>query len=244
MALVGATATAEDVRRLRSVAAAARTPAGGRLVTVSIAPSLASRWLIPRIQHFHDRHPGFELRIDARAQLVDLRRDDVDVALRYGPGGYEDMHVEELPAQSVFPVCSPGLLETGPPLETLADLQEHNLLHVEWRHTRQPVPDWRSWLDAVGAPSMDTESGSRFSQQDMAVAAAVAGQGVALANELLVAEDLAHGRLVRPLAESTPQEFRYFLVCLPETVDTARVRAFREWVFTELSADGSGNQGA
>lgn len=222
-------------QRLRSGAAAVRAPGSGRVVTVSIAPSLASRWLIPRIQHFRDQYPGFELRIDARAELVDLRRDDVDVALRYGPGGYEDMQVEELPAQSVFPVCSPHLVEREPGLETLADLHEHTFLHVEWRHTTQLVPDWRSWLDAVGAPPVESESGPRFSQQNMAVDAAAAGQGVALANELLVADDLASGRLVRPLAESIPQEFRYFLVCLPESTDTARVRAFSEWVFRELA---------
>lgn len=224
-------------QRLGAAANAVRASAVGGIVTVSVAPSLASRWLVPRIQHFREQYPGFELRIDARDQVVDLRRDDVDVALRYGPGGYEEMHVEDLPEQSAFPVCSPALLERGPPLETLADLHRHTLLHVEWRHTARLVPDWRSWLDAVGAPTMDTGTGPRFSQQSMALDAAVAGQGVALANELLVAADLSAGRLVRPLEESTPQEFRYFLVCLPEATHTPRVRAFREWVFAELSRD-------
>ncbi len=109
-------------------------------------------------------------------------------------------------------------------------------MHVEWRHTTRLVPDWRSWLEAIGASAMDTESGPRFSQQGMALDAAVAGQGVALANELLVAGDLAAGRLVRPLREFAPQEFRYFFVCLPEAVATPRVRALREWVFSELSS--------
>ena len=222
-------------QRLGSAADAVRDSAAGRIVTVSIAPSLASRWLVPRIQDFREQYPGFELRVDARDQLVDLRRDDVDVALRYGPGGYEELHVEELPDQSVFPVCSPALLERGPLLETPADLCAHTLLHVEWRHTTRLVPDWRSWLDAVGAPQVDTETGPRFSQQSITLDAAVAGQGVALANEMLVAGDLEAGRLVRPLVESTPQEFRYFLVCLPEAVTTPRVRALREWVFSELS---------
>lgn len=222
-------------QRLASATDAVRSSAAGRIVTVSVAPSLASRWLVPRIQDFREQYPGFELRVDARDQVVDLRRDDVDVALRYGPGGYEDMHVEHLPQQSVFPVCSPPLLERGPPLTAAADLRGHTLLHVEWRHTTRLVPDWRSWLDAVGAPDIDTDTGPRFSQQSMALDAAVAGQGVALANDLLVATDLESGRLVRPLAESTPQEFGYFLVCLPEAVATPRVRALRDWVFAELS---------
>lgn len=219
--------------RLGEAVSAVRTSAAGRVVTLSIAPSLAARWLVPRVQRFRDRYPHYDLRIDARGEVVDLRRDDVDIALRYGPGG-EEGHVELLPAQSIFPVCNPVLLEHGPPLETLADLERHTLLHVEWRHTSRQVPDWRSWLEAVEAPAMGSEGGPRFSHQAMALDAAVAGQGVALASELLVADDLAAGRLVRPLAESAPQGFHYALICLAEMAQIPRVQAFRDWLFDEL----------
>lgn len=221
--------------RLATAADRLRASSANRTVSVSVTPSLASRWLVPRIDRFHERHPGFELRVDARDEAVDLRRDDVDVALRYGPGGYPDCHVERLPVDAVFPVCSPQLLAAGPALEQPADLLHHTLLHVEWRHTtRVAAPDWSWWLEhagvAVGAPL----AGPRFGQHSMAVDAAVAGQGIALANELLAADDLAQGRLARPLPHSVAQEFGYFLVCLPEAAESERVRALRDWVMAEL----------
>lgn len=222
-------------QRLAHSANAMRESAASRTITVSVAPSLASRWLVPRIERFRQRYPGFELRIDARDQLTDFRRDNVDVALRYGPGNYGDeLHVERLPVQMVYPVCSPALLESGPPLENVHDLRNHTLLHVGWPDSERRIPDWSAWLASVGAPEMSTESGPRFAQQSVALEAALAGQGIALANDMLVADDLAAGRLVRPLQEAAPQEFTYFLVCLPAAADTARVRAFREWVFAEL----------
>lgn len=223
-------------RGLASCTDALRSSAANRTVTVTVAPSLASRWLVPRIEHFRRRHAGFELRVDARHEIVDLRRDDVDVALRYGPGDYAGLHVERLPERSVFPVCSPSLLEQGPPLRSLADLAGHTLIHVEWRHTRRLVPDWESWLASVGAPPIDTTAGPRFGQQSMAVEAALAGWGIALADDLIAGNDLAAGSLVRPLAEAVPQAFGYHLVCSPERADTARVRAFREWIMAELEA--------
>lgn len=139
-----------------------------------------------------------------------------------------------------FPCAGPILLERGPALETLADLRHHALLHVEWRHTSRAVPDWRSWLEAVGGPDIDTGPGPRFGQQSMGLDAAAAGQGVALADDLVAANDLAAGRLVRPLDDAAPQAFGYFLVCLPETAETARVRAFRDWVFAELEQSDVG----
>lgn len=222
-------------QRLAYTASAIRESASSRTITVSVAPSLAARWLVPRIERFRQRYPGFELRIDARDQLVDLRRDNVDVALRYAPGNDDDnLYVESLPIQMVYPVCSPGLIEDGPSLETVGDLRNHTLLHVGWPDSERRVPDWASWLASVGAPQVYTESGPRFAQQSMALEAALAGQGIALANDMLAADALVAGRLVRPLQEAVPQEFAYCLVCLPAAADTARVRAFREWVFAEL----------
>ncbi|PAV26152.1 LysR family transcriptional regulator [Tamilnaduibacter salinus] len=224
----------EAFRRLSRATESFRQPDGYQILRVSVAPSLVSRWLIPRMNDFRQRHPEIELQIDARERLVDMRREDVDVALRFGTGDYDSCCVDSLPPLTSFPVCSPALADNGPALNTVDDIGAYPLIHVEWRHTRQPVPDWSEWLEKVGGPPVDMDSGSRFGQQSLALDAAVAGQGLALANALLANDDLASGRLIRPLNESVPLEYTYHVTYLPEMAEVRRVAAFRQWVFNEI----------
>lgn len=206
-----------------------------RPLTVTVAPSLASKWLVPRIEHFREAYPGIEVRIDATSRLVDVLEEDVDIAIRYGRGGYPNLHVERLAAQEMFPVCAPILLEGRYPIREPADLRHHTLLHLDWRHSDVTLPDWRMWLASAGADDVvRSDRGPRFGQQSMAVLAAIAGHGVALGSSLLVDDDIAAGRLVRPFSHSLYEEFTYYLVCRPEAADATPVRAFREWLMIEL----------
>src|SRR5690625_4266268 len=118
--------------RLAAAVAVLRRADSERPLTVTVQPALASTWLIPRLERFRQRHPGIELRIDASARLVDLHTEDVDVGIRHGLGDYPGLHVERLPAQEVFAVCSPALLSGTHPLRQLADLRHHTLLHLRW----------------------------------------------------------------------------------------------------------------
>lgn len=210
-----------------------------RPLTVSVAPSLAAKWLVPRIEHFRAAYPGIEVRIDATPRLADFDDEQVDVAIRYGRGGYPNLHVERLAAQEIFPVCSPRLLHGRHPIREPADLQYHTLLHLDWRHRDVTLPDWQMWLAGAGVDDVvDSSRGPRFGQQSMAIEAAVAGHGVALGTALVVADDLAAGRLVRPFGHSVYEEFTYFLVCRREVAETPRVRAFRSWLGEELGETG------
>lgn len=207
-----------------------------RPLTVSVAPSLAARWLVPRLEGFRTRHPGIEVRIDATERLADLRHDDVDIGLRYGAGDYPGLHVERLAPQRIFPVCSPWLIQGDRPLGQPADLRHHTLIHVDWQRAGISAPTWPRWLASVGVDLPNANAGPRFAQQSMAVQAAVAGHGVALISELLVADDLAAGRLVRPFAHALEEDLTYFLVYLPEAASSPRVRTFRDWLMAELEA--------
>ena len=141
-----------------------------------------------------------------------------------------------LAAQTVFPVCSPWLLEHGPALETPADLAGHTLLHVDWARAGLEAPDWASWLESAGAAGIDPGIGPRFGQVSMAIQAAVAGHGVALGSAILVADDLAARRLVRPFRHALMEPNAYFLVCPTATAQTRRFQLFRDWLFTEMEA--------
>ena len=84
-----------------------------RPVTVSVAPSFGVRWLVPRLERLRAAHPQLDVRIDANPSLVDLERDDIDLAIRYGTGNYPGLHVERLMEDEVVPVCSPGPITQG-----------------------------------------------------------------------------------------------------------------------------------
>lgn len=212
-----------------------RQTESARPLTVSVAPSFAAKWLVPRLEDFRHRSAGTEVRIDATERMADFRQDDVDLGIRYGSGNYQGLHVERLAAQEVFPVCSPWLVEGERPLREPADLRRHTLIHVDWERAGITAPDWATWLASAGVSGVNTRAGPRFAQQSMAVQAAIAGHGVALGSALLVADDLTAGRLVRPFEHALHEEHTYFLVCLPEAADTPRVRMFRDWLFEELA---------
>ena len=202
-------------------------------LTVSVGPSIAAKWLVPRLDRFRAAHPDIDVRIDATDRLVDLMRGEADVAIRYGPGGYPGVRVEELFAEEVFPVCSPGLCVGPPPLREPADLRHHTLLHVQWDTQDETWPDWRMWLLAAGVDSVDVTRGPRFSMESMAAQAAAEGHGVALISSVIVADDLAADRLCKPFTLSLPKSFAYYVVSTEAAAEQPKVAAFRAWILAE-----------
>ncbi len=205
------------------------------LLTISVSPSFGAMWLVPRLERFRSRHPDIEIRIDGTDRLVDLGRDDADVAVRYGPGGYNGVRLDYLFSQLNTPVCSPDLLRGEHPLGQPNDLRHHTLLHVDWKDAEA---SWRMWLLAAGLPDIDPTRGPHFTMENMAVQAALDGHGVALIGDILVADDLAAGRLVRPFdpSLSTPLTFSYYLLSTKNSVEQPKVTAFRDWLLEEARA--------
>ncbi len=205
------------------------------VLTISVSPSFGAMWLVPRLEHFRSRHPDMEIRIDGTDRRVDLARDDADVALRYGPGGYKGVQVDWLFGQVNTPVCSPALLSGEHPLRQPDDLRHHTLLHIEWKDAEA---SWRMWLLAAGLHDIDPTRGPRFTMENMAVQAALDGHGVALIGDILLADDLAAGRLVRPFdpSLSTPLKFSYYLLSAKDSAEQPKVAAFRDWLLEEARA--------
>ncbi len=202
------------------------------LLTISVSPAFGSMWLIPRLERFRIRHPDIEIRIDGTDRRVDLDRDGIDVAIRYGPGGYQGVRVDLLFDQVNVPVCSPALLQGKYPLKTPEDLRHHTLLHIEWKDAE---PSWRMWLLAAGLDQIDSTRGPRFSMENMAVQSAIDGNGVALVGNILVADDVAAGRLVKPFDSSLnkPLSFSYYLLSENREKESRKVTLFRQWLLEE-----------
>ncbi len=206
-------------------------------LVVSASPTFATKWLVPRLAHFNDAHPDINIRIDASLGVIqDFDREGVHVAVRLGAGDYPGMRVDKLVDEDVSPACSPALIadDHPHPLRTPNDLRHHRLLHVDWGPVKDP-PTWKYWFDALGIQGIDAERGPTFTVEDLAISAAMAGQGVVLVSTLAVQDDLANGRLVRPFDIVMPSNSAFWIVAPERTADRPKVAAFREWIMEEIA---------
>lgn len=219
----------EPIRAYGVVSSPALQPSG--VLTVTMSPNFAAKWLIPRLSSFVAKHPDINLKITASLHHVDFVREEADLAIRHGEGQWPGLHVTRLCTETLFPVCSPELLFGPQALRQPDDLRKHPLLHLEAHD------DWRRWLAATGTTGIDLSRGVMFNQDSMAIDAAIAGQGVALSRSALVSWDLLMGRLVRPFAQTLPISYGYFVVCPQATATLPRVKAFRTWLLERAAED-------
>jgi LysR family transcriptional regulator, glycine cleavage system transcriptional activator len=205
---------------------------------VSSPPSLAAKWLVPKLDRFLASVPGADVRVDVSAATIDFARDDFDVAIRFGPGKYPGLRTDLLFRDRVFPVCSPRLITGEKPLKHPRDLLKHTLIHLDWEAQGSPWPNWRMWMMAAGIKDFDDRAGLHFGQTSYAVQAAIDGHGVALGDSNLVADDLASGRLIKPfeLSLKAPADFAYYVISPMETSEQPMIKAFRDWCMTEARA--------
>ena len=230
-------AMSEGLDRLADGYRAMRRQEEAGVLTVSVGPSLGAKWLVPRLEGFQARHPDISIRIDASVRLVDFRRDDVDVAIRYGAGGYDGLTAHCLMSEFVAPVCSPALMAGDRPLRRPEDLRHHTLLHAQWRMQHAFAPNWRMWLLAAGLADVEADRGPQFSEDSLVAQAAIAGQGVALLGRAVVAADLRAGLLAYPFGapDGVGEGYCYFVVYPEADATRPKVRAFTDWVLAEAS---------
>jgi len=231
-------AAAEAIQTVGRAVARLRDVAGRQRLMVTTSPSFAAKWLVPRLDRFLLQHPETDVRIEVSQRLIDFAHEDVDIGIRFGNGHYPGLRADRLFEDTMFPVCSPKLLKGAHPLRHPRDLRHQTLIHVDWNAQGEIWPNWEMWLRAAGVHrEAGSARGIHFTQTDLAIQAAIDGQGVALGDSTLAADDLAIGRLVRPfeLSLKGPSQFAYYLVCPEATADLPLVRAFREWILTEAA---------
>lgn len=201
-----------------------------RQLRVSVTPSFASRWLLPRLGRFLARNRDIDLDVRSSFALVDFGRDDTDLAIRYGFGSWPDVASEHLLDDAFFPVCSPRL-STRLPAEP-RDLARHTLLRSddEW---------WKPWFDAVGLDWPEPTRGPIFNDSGLMLQAAAEGQGIALARGSLLGNDVKNGLLVRLFDIDVPAPRRYYLVYPPRLASSPKLAVFRAWLHDEIRADAS-----
>lgn len=193
--------------------------------------TFAMRWLIPRLSGFHQAHPDIEVLLKASLEPVDFRKEDIDAAVRLGDGNWPRANCYRLVSNILVPVTSPGLLASGPKLKKPADLAHHTLLHSIAR-----PDDWMYWLDAAGVDAQfDARAGMTYESSAMSLAAAIEGQGIAMAQMFLVEKDLRDGRLVMPFRQTFDMgDYTYYLLTPNHKPESPSLTKFRVWMLEQF----------
>jgi LysR family transcriptional regulator, glycine cleavage system transcriptional activator len=202
-----------------------------RVATLSATVAFTAKLLVPRAAGFRTLHPGWDLRLHASDEPVDLHAGEADAAIRYGLGSYPGLVALPLLTDSFAPVCSPHV-----GLRDAKDLPDAALIHFEWGPAAKKVnvPTWRAWAERAGMSRLDAEAGITFNDENSAIQAAIAGQGVALLSLTLVAAELASGALIQPFGPLL-EGLRYDLVYPAGAETRPAVAMLRSWVMTELA---------
>ena len=194
-----------------------------RRLTISVFPALSS-WLVPRLGSFRALHPELDLRLDLSSRPVELG-DGIDAAVRYGLGSWTNTDASLLAKEILFPVCSPKYLAEHP-VNRPGDLLNCNLLRHPWH-------SWAAWFEAAGVSAGEPLSGPEYADSSLLIEAAEAGEGVALARELGVADRLHEGKLVRPFDIIIPDQRAYYFV-RPKGARVAEVDEIESWLANEF----------
>ncbi len=199
-----------------------------RLV-VSSGVSFASKWLTPRLHRLMARYPDFDVQLEVTDNEVDFTKGQVDVAMRYGNGSYPHATAERIMNETVSPMCSPDYRDRMGGLRSPDALAGCRLVHEIGLDAT-----WERWFAMMGIAAARTR-GPGYSHGSMSIEAAIRGGGVALGRSVLVAEDLAAGRLVSLFPEARlAVEYGYDLVYRTGNRDEPKVRAFRDWIADEV----------
>ena len=200
-------------------------------LTVSLPPSFAIQWLVPRLSGFNAAYPGIDVRIQAVDLEEDKLADDVDVAIFYGRGNWTGLRTERLYAEFLLPVCAPTILTGEHGLKVPADLANHTLLHDTSRR------DWMAYTRQLGVPQINVQQGPIFSHSAMVVQAAVHGQGIALVNNVMAQSEIEAGRLVCPFNDVLVSKNAFYLVCHDSQAELGKIASFREWILALASSE-------
>jgi len=202
-------------------------------LTVSTTPAFAALWLVPRLGRFYAAHPGINLRLDTQCEVVDLQQDaSVDLVIRYSLDDYPNLYGLCLFDESFAVYGSPEQV-------VLAQTQAPTLISVRWHNSKLYALGWQAWCEKAGERWLrDAPVLREYDEEHYALQAAIAGQGLVLASNILVSESLASGLLVPYRLRISVDGAGYSALCVPGRERHPPVRAFFQWMQEEVRLSG------
>ena len=212
--------------------AAVKRDGDAQPLRVTTTNAFASRWLVPRLPHWRKVRPNAPLEVIGTDGVLDLHAGDADVAIRYARTLPTDGIAKEFLRDSFWPVCSPELVGSG--LKRAADLRRHVLVHCYWSPSDLEAPTWQRWLAAAkgkwrDVPEFKEMDHLSFREELHAIEAVIAGQGIGIFSDVLVARELVAGTLIRPFDLSLPG-YRFSVVRTSDHPREKTIQAFATWL--------------
>ncbi len=215
-----------------------------RVLTVTVSPAFAAKWLLARIDRFQAACPNIDVRVETSRKPVDFITDRVDIGVRYGTGQWPGLSAVKLMDEEIYPVCSPQLLREYM-LREPRDLSRHTLIHDLSMDGHPAFPTWEAWLRHARVPGVAATRGMRINNSAGVLQAASEGHGIALARSVMARDDLASGRLVRLFPEvSFLSTLSYYVIFRPECAALPGLAAFRDWLQQEAAPLSRSQQAA
>jgi LysR family glycine cleavage system transcriptional activator len=208
----------------------------GNTLRIKLPPTFAIRWLVPRLARFHALNRHIDVQITTSHQTVDFELEDIDVCIHAGGPPSAGLVSRRLFGEVLLPVCSPGIFQKYPPIETPGDLAGHVLLCSLHR-----PDDWPVWLKAAGTRDIDGNEGLKFENSALAYQATIDELGVVMAQWAFVEDDIRSGRLVAPLSLRVATSSAYHLAYPRSTRKLPLIEAFSNWILEQAApVDGAG----
>ncbi len=216
-----------EIRDLKS------TELSGEL-NVSVPPTFAQRWLVPRLKGFLDKYPSVRVHLRTRNDLVDFQTESFDCAIYFGHGKYAGLHAIKLMDETMLPVCSHEYAVEHNLYHHPENLISCLLLHdaAPWARAGRN-DEWQYWAKRFGVELPD--NGCTFDRADLALQAAERGIGIAMGRRSFISEQLKENRLVTPFDMSVFSPQHYYVVCRQDVKDSARIQAFQSWLMSEIA---------
>ncbi|MCP3710912.1 transcriptional regulator GcvA [Paraburkholderia sp. CNPSo 3274] len=207
------------------------------VLTVTVSPAFAAKWLLPRIDRFQAAWPDTDVRLDTSLKLLDFVAQGVDIGVRYGAGAWPGLAAEKLMDEEIYPVCSPAVRRAGK-WRAPRDLTRAPLIHDLSVDSHAGFASWPAWFESVGVTLASASRGMKINNSAAVLQAAIDGHGVALARSVMARDDLAAGRLVRLFPEvAFTSALAYYVVYRHECASLPRLTAFRDWLKDEAGSE-------
>ena len=206
------------------------------VLTVTVSPAFAAKWLLPRIDRFQNAFPDTDVRLDTSDKSLDFVAHGIDIGVRYGAGSWPGLVADKLMDEELFPVCAPSFLKQHP-LKTPQDIAGQSLIHDLSMEGIEGAPSWATWLKQAKVTGVAAKRGLRINNAAAVLQAATEGQGIALARSVMAKDDLAAGRVVRLFPKIRFESpMAYYVVYRSENASAPRPAAFHAWLMEEVGA--------
>ncbi|MFN4237369.1 MAG: transcriptional regulator GcvA [Vogesella sp.] len=206
----------------------------GGVLTVTISPAFAAKWLLPRIDRFQALCPETDVRLDTSLKPVDFAAQGIDIGVRYGSGHWPGLVAEKLMDEEVFPVCAPSVLQRVGREPGLGVFAGETLIHDQSMEERAGLPSWDTWMLHAGIAAGSSNRALKINNSAAVLQAAIDGHGIALARSVMARDDLMAGRLVRLFPNITlDSPLAYYVVYRNESASLPKLVRFRDWLLAE-----------